>query len=68
MSSPVTDDTACGIWLYKPKWLQFFASKKAYVLVYGLLGLNELMLIAYFSGTLTTMEKRFKFSSQMSGM
>ncbi|KAL5240236.1 hypothetical protein ACI65C_007646 [Semiaphis heraclei] len=65
---PVVENTVCGIWLFKPKWLQIFASKKVYVLVYGLLGLNQFMLSSYFNGTLTTMEKRFKFSSQMSGI
>ncbi|XP_015376855.1 PREDICTED: solute carrier organic anion transporter family member 4C1-like [Diuraphis noxia] len=74
MSKKTSDDpadvenTVCGIWLFKPKWLQIFASKKVYVLVYGLLGLNQFMLSSYFNGTLTTMEKRFKFSSQMSGI
>lgn len=64
---PADENTDCGVWLFKPKWLQIFASKKVYVFVYGLLGLNQLMLSSYFNGTLTTMEKRFKFSSQMSG-
>lgn len=67
MTDPDIDDTTCGMWLFKPRWLQIFASKKVYVLAYGLLGLNQFMLSSYFNGTLTTMEKRFKFSSQMSG-
>lgn len=67
MPEPDIEDTVCGIWLFKPKWLQVFASKKMYVFIYGLLGLNQFMLSSYFNGTLTTMEKRFKFSSQMSG-
>lgn len=66
-SDPIDKETVCGIWFFKPKWLQIFASKKVYVFVYGLLGLNQFMLSSYFNGTLTTMEKRFKFSSQMSG-
>lgn len=66
-SDPAVEDTVCGIWKFKPQWLQIFASKKLYVLVYGLLGLNQFMLSAYFSGTLTTIEKRFQFSSQVSG-
>jgi len=67
IEDPPVEDTVCGIWMFRPKWLRAFASKKVYVLVYGLLGLNQFMLSSYFNGTLTTMEKRFKFSSQMSG-
>lgn len=67
LDEAAVEDTVCGVWFFKPKWLQIFASKKVYVLVYGLLGLNQFMLSSYFNGTLTTMEKRFKFSSQMSG-
>lgn len=67
MSDTTDNDTVCGIWLFKPKWLQLFASKKVYVIIYGLIGLNQFMVSSYFSGTLTTMEKRFKLSSQMSG-
>ncbi|XP_025194151.1 solute carrier organic anion transporter family member 5A1-like isoform X2 [Melanaphis sacchari] len=66
--NPEVEDTVCGIWLFRPKWLQIFASKKVYVIIYGLLGLNQFMLSSYFNGTLTTMEKRFKFSSQTSGI
>lgn len=66
-SEPAVEETVCGIGFFKPKWLQVMASKKIYVIVYGLLGFNQFMLSSYFNGTLTTMEKRFKFSSQMSG-
>lgn len=68
ISEPTVEDTVCGIGFFKPKWLQVFASKKVYVIMYGILGFNQLMLSSYSNGTLTTMEKRFKFSSQMSGM
>ncbi|XP_050421876.1 solute carrier organic anion transporter family member 74D-like [Adelges cooleyi] len=68
MSNPSDEDTSCGLWIFKPKWLQVFASKKAYVIMYGLLGFNQCILSSYFNGTLTTMEKRFKYSSQMSGI
>lgn len=67
MSQSGVKNTLCGIGFFKPKWLQVLASKKVYVIVYGLLGFNQFMLSSYFNGTLTTMEKRFKFSSQMSG-
>ncbi|XP_073993727.1 solute carrier organic anion transporter family member 74D-like isoform X2 [Rhodnius prolixus] len=58
----------CGFWGYNPKWLQRLASKKIYVLIYGLLGVYETVLESYFIGTISTLEKRFRFPSATSGM
>ncbi|KAK9498787.1 hypothetical protein O3M35_003346 [Rhynocoris fuscipes] len=61
-------DTQCGIGGYKPKWLQKLASKKSYVLIYGLLGLYETSLASYYIGIISTIEKRFRFPSSISGL
>lgn len=44
-----------------------FANKKAYVALYGLLGCIYSASYAYFHGTITTMEKRFKIPSRTTG-
>lgn len=45
-----------------------FANKKAYVLIYGLSGAFFNMSFAYFNGTISTIEKRFKIPSQTTGL
>lgn len=65
---PITDDTSCGIWCLKGPTLQKFANKKAYVFLYGVLGCIFSASYAYFNGTITTIEKRFKIPSKTMGM
>lgn len=48
--------------------LHRFANKKAYVLIYGLAGAFFNMSFAYFNGTISTIEKRFKIPSQTTGI
>lgn len=64
---PITEDTSCGIWLFKGPLLQKFANKKSFVLLYGISGMIFSATYAYFSGTITTMEKRFKIPSKTMG-
>lgn len=64
---PITDDTSCGIWCFKGPFLQRFANKKAYVFLYGVLGCIFSASYAYFNGTITTIEKRFKIPSKTTG-
>ena len=63
----LTEDTTCGIWFLKGHWIQHFANKKAYVFLYGLLGCVFSAAYAYFNGTITTLEKRFKIPSRTTG-
>lgn len=63
----LTEDTSCGIWFIKGTFLQKCANKKAYVLLYGLLGCVFSAAYAYFNGTITTLEKRFKIPSRTTG-
>lgn len=65
---PITDDTSCGIWCFKGRILQKFANKKAYVFLYGVLGCIFSASYAYFNGTITTIEKRFKIPSKTTGL
>lgn len=65
---PLTDDTTCGIGPLRAAWMQKFANKKAFVFLYGLLGCIFSASHAYFNGTITTLEKRFKIPSRTTGI
>lgn len=45
-----------------------FANKKAYVFLYGLVGCIISATYAYFNGTITTIEKRYKIPSRNTGI
>ena len=64
---PITEETSCGIWFLRGPILQRFANKKAYVFLYGVLGCIFSASYAYFNGTITTIEKRFKIPSKTTG-
>lgn len=57
----------CGFWGWHPKWIQIFASKKVYVLIFGLTGTVQFATGSYFVATISTLEKRFKIPSRTSG-
>lgn len=65
---PLTDDVTCGFWIFKGKFLQRFANQTSYVILYGLAGCMFSMTYAYFNGTITTIEKRFKIPSKNTGI
>lgn len=64
---PLTEETTCGLWCCRSSFLQKFANKKVYVLLYGLLGCFNSATYAYFNGTITSLEKRFRISSRTTG-
>ncbi|BES92194.1 Organic anion [Nesidiocoris tenuis] len=64
----ITEETTCGIGCLKGRFLQRFANKKAYVFLYGLMGLILSAAYSYFNGTITTLEKRFKIPSRTTGI
>jgi len=61
-------DYQCGIGAFKPQWIQKFATKKAFMVVFTLLGVIQGMTWSYFTATISTLEKRFKISSQTAGV
>nr|XP_014103547.1 solute carrier organic anion transporter family member 74D-like [Bactrocera oleae] len=65
---PLTDDVRCGFWFFKGAFFQRFANQTTYVMLYGLVGCVLSMTYAYFNGTLTTLEKRFKIPSKNTGI
>lgn len=63
----LNEDTTCGIGCCKGEMLQRFANKKAYVILYGILGCLFSAAYSYFNGTITTLEKRFRIPSKTTG-
>jgi Organic Anion Transporter Polypeptide (OATP) family len=64
----IEKETRCGIGFLKSSWLQKLASKKSYVLFYGISGSVHFALSAYFVATISTIEKRFQIPSKFSGI
>ncbi|XP_065566168.1 solute carrier organic anion transporter family member 74D-like isoform X2 [Artemia franciscana] len=62
------NETTCGIGPFQGKWLQKFANKKTYILVYSIVGTLQSMFFTYFVAVLTTVEKQFRFKSRTSGL
>ncbi|ALC41404.1 Oatp58Da, partial [Drosophila busckii] len=56
------------IYIYMLELLYRFASEKIYVVLYGITGCLIAMAFAYFNGTLTTLEKRFRIPSKTSAI
>jgi hypothetical protein len=61
-------DTRCGIGGWRPRFIQQFASKNAFTSVFVLTGIMQGCSWAYFTSTISTMEKRFKMSSENTGL
>ncbi|XP_020805140.1 solute carrier organic anion transporter family member 4A1 [Drosophila serrata] len=61
-------ETSCGFWLFKGPSMQRFATEKMYVILYGIAGCVMTMTFAYFNGTITTLEKRYKIPTKISGI
>lgn len=63
----LNEDNLCGFGGFHPQWMQRFASKKAFMVVFSILAIIQSMCWSYFTATITTLEKRFKISSQTAG-
>ncbi|XP_017054172.1 solute carrier organic anion transporter family member 74D isoform X2 [Drosophila ficusphila] len=61
-------DTTCGFWIFRGSFMQRFATEKMYVILYGLAGCVMTMTFAYFNATITTLEKRYKIPTKVSGI
>jgi hypothetical protein len=61
-------DTECGIGpCRKIKFFRYFANKNVYIFVYGILGCVYGSTYAYSNSTISTIEKRFKIPSKITG-
>ncbi|ODM96224.1 Solute carrier organic anion transporter family member 1C1, partial [Orchesella cincta] len=61
-------DMRCGLGCFSPEWIQPYATKPVFMVVFTLLGVIQGMSWSYFTATITTLEKRFKISSQTAGI
>ncbi|EDW08366.1 solute carrier organic anion transporter family member 74D [Drosophila mojavensis] len=61
-------DITCGFWIFKGPTLQSFATETMYVTIYGIAGCFMAMCFAYFNGTITTLEKRYKIPTKTLGI
>lgn len=57
-----------GFSLTKDIPLPRFATAKSFVIIYGIASCFLVMAFTYFTGTITTMEKRFNIPSKISGL
>lgn len=61
-------DSICGLWFFKPRWLQRFANKKAFLAVFCLTSVLQGMYYTYFVSVLTTIEKLYQIPSKTTGI
>lgn len=61
------EDTTCGFWVCRGPFIQKFANRRAYVVLFGILGCLSSASSSYFNGTISTVEKRFGIPSKVVG-
>lgn len=61
------DNMACGLGPCKPRWIQFFASKQAFLVTFCITWVLQGMFYTYFVSVITTIEKLFKLQSKTTG-
>lgn len=70
MDGEFTDesDTECGLGGCAPKWMQQYASKKSFLIVFCLAWVLQGMYHTYFVSAITTIEKLFQIQSKITGI
>jgi len=58
------ETTTCGLFNWRPKWLQKLARKEVYIILFSLIGAVQGMSYTYLSSVLSTIEKQFGIKSQ----
>ncbi len=56
--------TRCGLFNWRPQWLQRFATPKAYLVLYSAVGIIQGMSYTYGNAVLSTMERQFGLKSK----
>ncbi|XP_044256560.1 solute carrier organic anion transporter family member 74D [Tribolium madens] len=65
---PSDSDTECGLGPFAPQWLQMFASKQAFLIVFCIAWVLQGMYHTYFVSAITTIEKLFEIQSKITGI
>lgn len=68
VDTEVVESSGCGMWSFRPSWLQPFANKKAFLAVFCLTSVLQGMYYTYFVSVLTTIEKLFQIQSKTTGI
>ena len=59
---------SCGLCSLRPKWLQMFANKQTFLVIFCLTSILQGMYYTYFVSVLTTIEKLYQIQSKTTGM
>jgi organic anion transporter polypeptide len=62
------DDDSCGIFCFKPKWLQKYANPKIFLLDFSLIAIIRAAYFTYQISVMSTLEKRYAFPSKVSAL
>ncbi|RWS28880.1 Solute carrier organic anion transporter family member 1C1-like protein [Leptotrombidium deliense] len=65
---PMGKDYSCGLWVFRPRWLQRFANKQAFLVTFCLTSVLQGMYHTYFVSVLTTIEKLYQIQSTTTGI
>ena len=61
-------DTSCGFGLWRPQWMQVFATPKFFALNFCVVAVLQGAYFTYLIGSMSTLEKRYAFESKISGL
>ncbi|XP_072764571.1 solute carrier organic anion transporter family member 74D [Anoplolepis gracilipes] len=61
-------DISCGWGPFRPQWLQYFATKQAFLVTFCLTWVLQGMYYTYFVSVITTIEKLFQIQSKTTGI
>lgn len=65
---PKDSDTECGLGPCSPHWMQMFASKQMFLIVFCITWVLQGMYHTYFVSVITTIEKLFQIQSKVTGI
>ena len=60
----VDKGTSCGLFNWRPEWVQRFANQKVYMALFVIIGVVQSMAFSYLTVVLSTIEKRFGLKSK----
>lgn len=61
------EDTICGFGCFKPRWIQKYATPRAYLILFSIIGVIHGCYYPYVTSILSTLEKRYAFKTKVSG-